>query len=139
MGEFARRQPGAFQVRVDDVIPVFLGVLEERFRDDDAGIVDQDRQRPEPVFGGRDRVDDALPVGDVAGDRQAGAAVLFDAPRESARRSARRAAAATLAPAAASISAKCSPMPQDAPVTSATWPEMSKLGALSIESLGEPR
>src|SRR5438067_218485 len=37
VGEFARRQPRAFQVRVDDMIPIRFAVLEQRFRHDDAG------------------------------------------------------------------------------------------------------
>ena len=82
VGEFARRQPRAFQIGIDDVVPVFLGMLEKRLRDDDAGIVDEDRQRSEPVFRRRDRIDDALPVGHVAGDRQAGAAIRRDAVRQ---------------------------------------------------------
>ena len=46
-GEFARHQPGAFEIGVDDVIPILLGVLEHRLGDDDAGIVDEQGQRPE--------------------------------------------------------------------------------------------
>src|SRR5439155_17440802 len=71
MREFARRQPGALQIGVNDMIPIGLGMLEQWFRYDDSGIVDEDRHRPEPVFGSGDRRDDALAVGDVAADRQA--------------------------------------------------------------------
>ena len=82
MRKFARGQPGAFQVGVDDIVPIGLGVLEQRLRHDDAGIVDEDRHRSEPVFGGGDCGDDALPVGDVAADRQTLPAPAFDLARQ---------------------------------------------------------
>src|ERR1700730_2855610 len=69
--EFARHHPSAFEVGVDDVIPVLFGVLQYRFGDDDAGVVDEDGQRPEGVFGNSHSGSDAVGPGDVAGDRQA--------------------------------------------------------------------
>ena len=42
-----------------------------RFGDDDTGIVDEDRQRPELGLGRGDSSGDAIGAGDVAGDRQA--------------------------------------------------------------------
>jgi len=60
MSEFTRYEPGALEVRVDHVVPIGLGVLEQRLRDNDASVVDEDRQRPELGFGlgdsGRDIV-----------------------------------------------------------------------------------
>ena len=43
MRKLARREPGALQVRVDDIIPIRFAVLEQRLRHDDPGIVDEDR------------------------------------------------------------------------------------------------
>src|SRR5437763_13506324 len=82
MRNFARREPGAFQVRIDDVIPVFFGVLEERLRHDDAGVVDEDRQWPESILYRPYGCNDAVAVGDVAGERQARAAAALDLARE---------------------------------------------------------
>ena len=69
MRKVARRQPRAFQVRVDDMIPIRFAVLEQRFRHDNPGIVDEDRQRPKPVFRIRDGLADAVLLGDIAGER----------------------------------------------------------------------
>ena len=78
MGKVARHHPGALQIGVDDMVPIVFGVLEQRLRHDDPGIVDEDRQRPEPIFGRGDRRGDAVSFGDVAGDGQAGPAARFD-------------------------------------------------------------
>src|SRR5665213_758480 len=62
MGELARHQPGALEVGVDDVVPIFLGVLEKRLRHHDPGIVDQHRQPPERGFDSAERGGTCLPV-----------------------------------------------------------------------------
>src|SRR5262249_44914212 len=68
----------ALEVRVDHVIPIRLGVLQHRFGNDDAGIVYQDAQRSEFLFGSRDCSSDIVRAGDVAGNRQAFAASCLD-------------------------------------------------------------
>ena len=121
LGEFARHQPGALEIGVEDVIPFLFGMLQHRLGDDDARIVDEDAQRPELGLGGCDGRGDAVRPGNIAGDRQAlGLRAASISRAASARRSTRRAASATLAPAAASSSARWRPIPLEAPVTSAT-------------------
>ena len=47
---------------------VGLGVLSERFGDEDAGVVDERVDAPEPGHAFGDRTLGRLPIGDVAGD-----------------------------------------------------------------------
>ena len=71
LGELARHQPGAFEIGVENVIPFRFRVLQHRLGDDDAGIVDENAQGPEFLFGGRNGSGDAVGPSDVTGDRQA--------------------------------------------------------------------
>ena len=80
-GEFAGHQPGALQIGVDDVVPFRFGVLEHRLGNDDPGIVDQQGQRPERLFGRGDRGGDAVRLGHVERDRQRAAALGLDLAR----------------------------------------------------------
>jgi len=98
MGKIARHHPGAFQVGVDDIVPILFGVLEERLRHDDPGIVDEidngrARLRPLPM---------AAAMLSFLVTSQASARHCPPFPSisraSSARRSARLAASATLAP-----------------------------------------
>src|SRR5579864_3885698 len=59
-GGLARHQPCALQVGVEHAIPILLAVLEERLRDRDAGIVDENVERPERALGLLHAVPDAL-------------------------------------------------------------------------------
>ena len=126
--EIARHQPCALQVGVDDVVPIFFGVLEERFRDHDPGVVDQDRSGPScsSALASRRRCC-ARSVTSQATGRQC-AAAPFDASAIPPILRCGAPRAATLAPACANISAKRRPMPLDAPVTNATSPATSKIG-----------
>ena len=65
MSEFTRYEPGALEVRVDHVVPIGLGVLEQRLRDNDAGVVDEDRQWPELGLGLGDSRDNTVGSGHV--------------------------------------------------------------------------
>ena len=78
LGEFSRHQPSTFKVGVDHVVPIGLGVLEQRLRDNDTGIVDQDRQRPKLGLGRGNRGGDTVGPGHIAGDRQALSARRLD-------------------------------------------------------------
>ncbi len=68
LGEFERQHPGALEVRVEHRVPVRLGVLENRLARHDAGIVDQDIDRPQSGLGRGESSADTGGVGHVHGD-----------------------------------------------------------------------
>ena len=63
-------QPRALEVGVEDAVPIRLVMLEQRLGDGDAGIVDEDVDRPELRLGRVDRAAHARVIGHVAGNRR---------------------------------------------------------------------
>ena len=119
----ARAQKRAPQMHRGDRVPILVGHLVDQIVAGDAGIVDEDVERAEPLG---DLLDHRLDLGgyrDIgleadrrdampSGDRSA----VASAPAPS------RSAIAIAAPSSASRSAVASPMPRAPPVTSATRP-----------------
>src|SRR6185437_4839795 len=67
-GHLARHEPGPLEVGVDDAIPVLLAVLEHGLRDGDAGIVDENVERPQRRPRRGDGVAHAPDIADIARD-----------------------------------------------------------------------
>src|SRR5690606_32319189 len=74
-------QEGAAQVHVHHGVPVLLGHLEQEVVPDDAGVVDQDHRRAEPLGDGGDGRGHLVGVGDVGADADGFAAVGGDGVR----------------------------------------------------------
>ena len=110
LGRALRHQPGAAQVGVDDGVPVLLRHLERGLHDRDAGVVDDDVDRPSAS---RRRAPHSTDLADCTSRSTAFAVILpfaSSACRDCSR-SARRAAITTDAPAAPRQRAKCVPGP----------------------------
>ena len=75
-------QPDALQVGVDHPVPVRLGLLQARLEGGDAGVVDQDRDRPQLGLRGRHAGRHAGTVGDVERHRNRPAVEGLDLARQ---------------------------------------------------------
>ena len=126
--EHLRAQPGAAKVDVDEAGPLIVGQLEERHDRLDAGVVDEDVDRPELVPDALEHRLDLRAARHVGLHRHRAApgrpdrcGDLLRPARRGRRRSPRR------PPSAANTSAMPRPIPRAAPVTSATFPSVSRV------------
>ena len=121
-GEGLGEEEHRLEVHVDHVVPVGLGEVDGVGAADDAGVVDEDVERPGPA--------ERLPAATAGSSSASVNARARQALGRDQRRASRRATSARprppRAPARASPSAIAWPMPVLAPVTSATLPSRRK-------------
>ena len=117
----AARDERAEHVGLEDRAPFLDPAVLDQTHDTGAGDVDERVDTPVTGHGAVDQRSDLLLVAHV-GDAGLGDAAARISSQSAASRSPRRAPATTVAPVAASARAVAAPMPDDAPVTTATRP-----------------